>query len=333
MNVIISNKYQQLLANLDIDVIKSINGEFTAEEITSQFANFFFNKMIIDITAIKGYENINVIQQLSLGSLDMSKVIFLLDDSDAVNDPMYLSQLVSIGIYNFTKSVDNIKYLIDNPNTYKDVAQYHQLGAQSAQGTIKPIKVNHKDNPPVQEPSKRIIGVKNITNHAGATTLTYILKRHLEKLYKVVAVEVDSHDFAYFNDKDLQSVDSMELPTFITQNAEADVILIDLNNTPESVCSDVIYLIEPGLIKLNKLIRRNNKIFDELKGRKIILNRSVLSEKDIQDFEKESGSKVFFNLPALDDKLEYIDIINDFLIALGFSKFDKSKKPGLFNIF
>ena len=36
-------------------------------------------------------------------------------------------QLVSMGIYNFTRNVDAIKFLIDNPNTYKDVAQYHQL--------------------------------------------------------------------------------------------------------------------------------------------------------------------------------------------------------------
>ena len=58
MNVIISNKYQSLLANLDIDVIKSINGEFDVEEIVSNFTNFFFNKMIIDVTAIKNYQDI-----------------------------------------------------------------------------------------------------------------------------------------------------------------------------------------------------------------------------------------------------------------------------------
>ena len=55
MNVIVSNKYQALLANLDIDVIKSINGEFSVDELVAQFSNFYYNKMIIDITAIKGY--------------------------------------------------------------------------------------------------------------------------------------------------------------------------------------------------------------------------------------------------------------------------------------
>lgn len=60
MNVIVSNKYQSLLSSLNIDVIKSINGEFTVEELVSQFQSFYFNKMIIDITAIKGYEEITV---------------------------------------------------------------------------------------------------------------------------------------------------------------------------------------------------------------------------------------------------------------------------------
>lgn len=51
MNVIVSNKYQNMLATLDIDVIKSINGEYEIEELANIFTNFYFNKMIIDITA------------------------------------------------------------------------------------------------------------------------------------------------------------------------------------------------------------------------------------------------------------------------------------------
>lgn len=337
MNVIVSNKYQQLLANLDIDVIKSINGVFTSSELVSQFSNFFFNKMILDITAVKDYENISVIQELTMG-LDMDKVIILLDDSTIVNSPTYLSQLVSMGIYNFTKNLDSVKYLIDNPNTYKDVAAYHQLNSvptqpEPSKTTFGFGKTSQENNIDAGKVVQRIIGVKNITDHAGATTLTYILKKHLAKSYSVKAVEIDAHDFIYFNDKELESVDSMGLPGFITKNINAEVILVDLNNTPESICSDVIYLIEPGLIKLNKLIRKNNKIFDELKGKKIILNRSVLSEKDVQDFERESGAKVFYNLPPLDDKLDYIDTVNDFLIALGFSRFNDEQKSKLFNIF
>jgi hypothetical protein len=332
MNVIISNKNQDLLSSLDIDVIKTLTGEFTSEDLVSQFTNFFFNKMIIDITAIKDYENINVIQELSLG-LNMDKVIFLLDDSPKVNSPMYLSQLVSMGIYNFTKNVSDIKYLIDNPNTYKDVAQYHML---------KGINVNPLNSISEQNEQKfeqgfigqRIIGIQNVTDHSGATTLTYILEKHLNKLYKVKTVELDSSDFAYFNDKELDSIHATDLGNYISKNNKAEVILVDLNNNPTTLCTDVLYLIEPGLIKLNKLIKKNNRIFEELKDKKIILNRSILNENDIKDFERESGSKVFYNLPSLDDKVDNNETVTDFLISLGFSRFtDNNGKNKLFNIF
>ena len=113
--------------SLGIDVIKTLNGVFTVDDLAATFKNFYYNKMILDITAIEDYENINTIQNLSV-AFDMSKVIILLDDSNVVSSPMYLSSLVSMGIYNFTKNIDSIVYLIDNPNTYKDVAQYHILG-------------------------------------------------------------------------------------------------------------------------------------------------------------------------------------------------------------
>ena len=83
MNVIVSNKYGAMLSNLNIDLIKSINGEFEVDDLISQFTNFFFNKMILDITAIKNYQDINVIQKLSF-NFDMNKVILVLDDSEKV---------------------------------------------------------------------------------------------------------------------------------------------------------------------------------------------------------------------------------------------------------
>lgn len=332
MNVIVSNKNQDILSNLDIDLIKSINGEFTPEEISAQFpSNFYFNKMVLDITAVKGYQDINVIQELSL-LLDMSKVVLFLDDSEAVNAPVYLSQLVSMGIYNFTKNIDAVKFLIDNPNSYKDVASYHQLnnvapksngGASTSVDTVEDARL-------------RVIGFKNITSGAGATTLVYMLKKQLEKLYGVIGVEVGKSDFMYLNDKALQKTD--DLASFINSNQRSEVILVDLNDSDdESLCTDVIYLIEPGLIKLNKLIRRDSQIFDKLKGKKIVLNRSVLTDKDVSDFESESNSKIFFNIPNLDDKKEYHKVLEEFLIEMEFQRFKPSssgnKGKGIFSIF
>ena len=37
MNVIIANKYKEMLMNLDIEVIKSIEGEFDVDEIINNF--------------------------------------------------------------------------------------------------------------------------------------------------------------------------------------------------------------------------------------------------------------------------------------------------------
>lgn len=332
MNVIIANKYQSLLANLDIDIIKSINGEFDVEEIISNFTNFFYNKMIIDITAIRNYQDINTIQQLSVG-LDMSKIILLLDDSEVVNSPMFLSQLVSMGIYNFTRNIDAVKFLVDNPNTYKDVASYHQLNnipVSTPETGVSPANYNKL--------GLRVIGIKNVTNHAGSTTLTYLLKKHLEKAYSVVAVEVDSNDFVYFNDKSLKTTSALDLPAFIATNSGNEVILVDLNDKgPISSCTEVIYLIEPGLIKLNKLIRKDHKAFEKLKDKKVVLNRSILNDKDVADFEYESRSKVFYNMPYLDDKLDKSVSIDEFLIKLGFTRLEsdneESKNSKLFSIF
>mgnify|MGYP003307253715 CR=1 FL=1 len=40
------------------------------------------------------------------------------------------------------------------------------------------------------------------------------------------------------------------------------------------------------------------------------MNRSILSNKDVGDFEYESKSKVFFNLPYLDDKKDYQKVLD-----------------------
>ena len=189
MNVIVANKYQELLGSLDIDVMKSINGVFTVEQLVAQFSNFYYNKMIIDITAIDCYEDINVIQLLSV-NFDMDKVILLLDDSPTVNSPVYLSQLVSMGIYNFTNDVSNIKFLITNPNSYKDVTQYQSLDG------FKSKKLNEKAVDITRGPiEQRVIGFKNVTDGAGSTTLVYLLFQHLKDYYKVRAVEVGNNDF------------------------------------------------------------------------------------------------------------------------------------------
>ena len=53
MNVIVSNLNNSKFLSLDVDIIKTINGEFSADEIVQTFSNFFFNRMFLDITSIQ----------------------------------------------------------------------------------------------------------------------------------------------------------------------------------------------------------------------------------------------------------------------------------------
>ena len=103
MNVIVSNLNKDKFANLNVDIIKSMSGEFSADELVQTFSNFFFNRMFLDITSIQNYRDINNIQKLSIG-LDVSKIILLLND-DAVINNVYISKLISMGIYNFAYTV------------------------------------------------------------------------------------------------------------------------------------------------------------------------------------------------------------------------------------
>ncbi len=318
MNVIVSNKYQAMLQNLDIDVIKSLNGEFEVDDLIANFKNFFFQRMILDITAIKNYRDIRNLQKLSV-SLDMDKVILLLDDSTEGTSTEYLSKLISIGIYNFTKNVEGIMYLYNNPNTYRDVAHIHQLDMQTGGAEI----VVQNYNEPIV--GTKIIGIKNITKQSGATTLTYMMKNELSSAYSVVAIEVGKSDFRYFNDRSLISTTQTEAGNVIAKYMDKDVILLDLNDSKqvESLCHEIIYLIEPSIIKLNKLMLINSKVFGTLKNKKVVLNQSILNPKDVLDFEYEARTKIYYNLPPLDERQKGSNALIAFLIKLGFNKLQK----------
>ena len=324
MNVIIANEAKGMLSTLDIDVIKSVDGVHTADEIVEMFKNFFYARMILDVTAIKDYNDITNIQKISIG-LDADKIILLLPNNEASTSSSYLSKIISMGIYNFTTTVDGVKYFLEHPNTYKDVAHIQQLNDLSTTINEKVVA------------GSRIIGIKNVTDHAGSTTLIYMLKKELEQSYgmSVVAIEVNRHDFSYFNSSNMISIDDEHLMTEIVKHNDVAIILVDLNDSSnEGACSDVLYLIEPSSIKLNKLMRRNRRVFEELRGRKIILNKSLLSNSDIMDFEYEGKTKVFYNIPPLNDRVKN-PVLSDFLSKIGLINKTSEKESGgkIFGLF
>ncbi len=324
MNVIISNERQAELANLDIEIIKSIHGVFEVDELIQMFSNFFFGRMILDLTALKDYKDVRNLQKLSM-SLDVEKIIVLLPDTPECLAPRFLSRLISMGIYNFTTNIDGVNYLLTNPNTYRDVAHLHQIDEQPEPQVINNVGVAMGGNSStiLSTGGNYILGIKNVTEHSGATMLTYMLKNVIKDMGRSsLAIEVDKRDFVYFNDKDMISIDNANLANEVLKHRDTNVIIIDLNKEgSEDVCNEVLYLIEPSTIKLNKLMRRDRKAFEKLAGKKVILSQSILSDSDIKEFEYEANIKVFFVMPPLDERSKNTEVLQDLLARLGISNY------------
>lgn len=335
MNVIISNKYKDALSNLNIDVIKKLDGEFDVDTIIETFSNFYFNRMILDISALKDHFNVGVLQKLS-ASLDASKIILFLDDDPRINNG-FLSQIISLGIYNFTRDITGVTYLMENPNSYRDVAQYHDLALHDQENLVNENATNaingahsggfvhlasNTQNEFVQSSGVRVYGFKDLTDDAGATTLIYMLKKQM-KGKKVLAVEINSNDFSYFDDSELMSINDNQIGMVRNKFKNFDVVLLDLNNSNlinDGTCDEVLYLLEPSTIKLNTLIRHNRTILQSHKSDKLILNKSMLTQSDVKVFEYESGVEIFYNLPPLDERKDSQLILDSFLEKLGIYK-------------
>lgn len=317
MNVIISNEQQSLLSNLDIEIIKSINGVYQAEEIVEMFSNFFFGKMIFDVTALAGYKDPRNFQTISI-SLDVEKIILLLPNIPECNDSKYISKLISMGFYNFTTNIDGLNYLLANPNSYRDVAHLHVLEDTSS-GVSGPSIVETKIINNYVTNSSMILGFKNLTIGAGSTSLIYMLKKELTRMgISNVAIEIGRRDFNYLNDPEMISVEPENVANEIVKHRSEQVVLLDLNEYDDlSLCTDVFYLLEPSFIKLNKLMVRDRNIFEKYKDAKIMLVKSMLSDKDVDELEYEARTKFFFNMPPLDDRKSESEILDKFLSKLG----------------
>lgn len=315
MNVLITNNSEETLSSLDIDIIKHIVGTYNVKELVDMFSTFFYNKMIIDITAINNNKDSNTFKLLAEG-LDTDKIILFLPEGSEFCTTDFLSNLVSVGIYNFTTNLDGVKYLVKNSNSYKDVAHIQKLESTGAKPTETASTVINQASNINDDFNTITIGIKNATAHAGATTLIYMMTKELNSIYgkeKVLAVEVERDDFKYFNLKNMVSTNSNNLRQAIANTSGVKIVLIDLNKSNDfSMCNKVLYLLEPSILPLNKMISLNKFALDKLKNEIVILNKSLLSNKDVTDFEFESGIKAFYNMPPLNDRNKNEPIV-DFL--------------------
>ena len=342
MNVLVVNQQEDILTPLNIEIIKTLRGTFTADEIVSTFTNFFFARMIIDVTALKDGGDVVTYQKLSIG-LPIDKVILLIPPSSPVANSFFLSKLISMGYYNFTTNGDGVLYLLNTPNTYKEVAHLHKpevpvqaeqpgmgmggapmpMGSQPNYGYMNnaPMDNGQFNNNVQGGPSYngiRVLGVKNVTDGAGASSLIYMMKKELEQTFgmSVLAIEVDKREFAFFREDNMISVEKQSLATELIKTRNFNFVLVDLNDYEEPICDDVIYLLEPSVIKLNKLMLRDRAVFTRLKDRKIVINKSTLSPADVNEFSSEAGVKIFYVLPSINDR-ERSGEICSLLMALG----------------
>lgn len=328
MNVMVYNKYKEMLMGLNIEVMKSLEGVYNVDEIIDTFANFYYDKMILDITAIRDYQNTDNLQKLAM-NINMENVILLLDDSPETESKSYLSKLISLGIYNFTKNAEGINYLLVHPHTYRDVVNIHNLqdleptpeAAPQPQQPQKQTVVEHfiQEPAPAPAPSNngggklKIIGFKNVTSHAGSTSLIYMLKKTLSGYKNVSAIEVDKVDFLYFGDENMVSANANDLLREIMKRNACDIIFVDLNSYEDvDICTEVYYLIEPSTIMINRMMRKNKGILEKLKDKKIVLNKCALNSEDIATFEYETKLNVLFAIPPVDDRQENIEPIRRF---------------------
>lgn len=333
MNVIVANEKNNDLASLNVDIIKSVSGVYDALEIVEMFRSFFYNKLILDVTALKNQEDIRSYEVIAQG-LDVDKVIFLMPEGSKLCTASFLSRLISLGIYNFTSNINGVSYLLKKTNTLKDVE--HIVSAVNIQrsseagAAVTTISNNNNNNSgsyrsevtaaPIQTDSCIVIGFRNVTVSSGASTLIYMLKKELALTYgqdNVGALEVNKNDFILFNEKNMHSCRTDDLAAQVEKLSTLSILLVDLNDCmDESFCKDVVYLVEPSTFKLNRLLRRNSTVFTKLNNKKIVLNQSMLLNNDVFDFEVEAGVKVFFNIPPLDERKRN-GVLSDFLEKLG----------------
>ena len=255
----------------------------------------------------------------------------VVDNTPVNNDFLkYSTYSQNSDVNNENKNNTFIQEDVDNSTNNDSMLQYQQEDDKmnytytpNAFTEYEDITGSENENEAVNYTSgRKVIGVKNLTQHAGATSFIYMMYKELVKnSYNVIAIEVDEFDFVIYKERNFINVTKSDLVKTIQKYPNADFILLDLNTYEDtSICDDVLYLVEPSMVMLNKLMLKDKDTFKKLKGKKIILNKSLLDESDIKDFEYEAKTKVFYNMPPLSDRAktnkEIINLLNKMQIKM-----------------
>ena len=212
------------------------------------------------------------------------------------NDDEYNDSEDEVNIESQDISEDNISYQEERNESFNAPLENTFLISDSLENN------NFEEKNDIK---KVVIGFKNITLHAGSTSLIYMLHKMVVTNLKkdVLSIEIDKDDFKYYRNSKMISVDSEKVNDVIN-NAREELIFVDLNDSNDtSFCTEVLYLVEPSTIKLNKLMVENKDVFKELHDKKVIINKSLLTENDIKTLSSEAGMEFFDNIKPLNDRI------------------------------
>ena len=110
------------------------------------------------------------------------------------------------------------------------------------------------------------------------------------------------------------STTTTDLLKEMMKRQSSDVLFIDLNDyDDDEICTDVYYLLEPSTIMMNKMLRKNRKVLEQMRDKKIILNKCVLNSEDVATFEYETKLKVYATIPPVDERQARIEPIIKFI--------------------
>lgn len=158
----------------------------------------------------------------------------------------------------------------------------------------------------------QIISLMGLTDRCGVTTLTYYLTKLLNELgHETIAVELNNTDLVSFNYEHCFSISKSKLKDFLLDHKSAEFILMDNFSFEQADETFIIYAYNP--IQINRW--RKYHQFNELKGKKIILNKSVFSKSEIEKLELEIEQQFAVKIPYINE-MAYQNDVQDFLRLL-----------------
>lgn len=128
MVVVITNKLKEIIENSklkDADCKYAV-GNFSTDDCIHTLSSYEMDYLIIDITALRDAFEIGSWKKFR-DFFEPEKTILLLEEAKSYSNVDFLSMLVTMGFYNFTKTAEGILRLMQFPNSYKEVSKYQQM--------------------------------------------------------------------------------------------------------------------------------------------------------------------------------------------------------------